>query len=633
MLMQIRERASGIIAYIIVGLIAIPFAFWGIHEYLGGPDDQKVAVVNDEEIVKRVFDAQVQDQRRYLKSILGSSFDSVYSDESKLKQSVLDSLIQNTLLSDETHDAGYRISDNKLTERIQAVPQFQNAGRFDSAKYEQLLTSQQRSPVEFENQLRQEEVINQYQGSAVYSSFLPNKDKQKYAALKLQKRNFDYFLMKADQSSVEVIDKEISEYYQSNMQSFKTLPRVKLEYLEVKQKDIGDVLTFTEDEIQSSYDDDPGRYQTPELRKVSHILLKLEENASEEEVALALSNMQKTADRIKNGEDFAVLAKEVSEDKFSAEKGGSLGYITRTDIDNPVFVQKLFSMQKGDVSAPVKTSLGVQLIKLEDITATKTKPLEQVRTQIENELRAEASDKEYVEIAEKLSNLSYVNEDNLDSAADELGMKVQTSDWIVGAELEGIASYPSVVSAAFSDEVLNKGANSALLEVADGYSIVVRVTEHEPSEVQPLEVVKENIVRTLKAIKARDQLMTKATRAIEELNNDPSNIDDLIKKNEVSLQSAGALLRDDDSAPNEILDHVFSLSSSDSYPLFDGVELDNGDFAVIRLNEVLSVADSEANVEAAEWISVQGRYGRREMQAMLSALRETGDVTVFPENL
>ncbi|MDW3095137.1 MAG: SurA N-terminal domain-containing protein [Gammaproteobacteria bacterium] len=633
MLMQIRERASGIIAYIIIGLIAIPFAFWGIHEYLGGPDDQKVAVVNDEEIVKRAFDAQVQDQRRYLKSILGSSFDSVYSDESKLKQSVLDSLIQNALLSDEINDAGYRISDNKLTERIQAVPQFQNAGRFDSARYEQLLTSQRRSPVEFENQLRLEEAINQYQGSAVYSSFLPSEDKKKYSALKQQKRNFDYFLINADENSVEVTDKEIDDYYQSNKQSFKTLQRVKLEYLEVKQKDIGDALTFTEDEIQSSYDDDPGRYQTPELRKASHILLKLEENASEDQVALALSNMKTAADRIKNGEDFANLAEEISEDKFSADKGGSLGYITRTDFDNPVFVQTLFSMQKGDVSAPIKTSLGVQLIKLEDITSPKTKALEQVRTQIENELRADASDKEYIEIAERLSNLSYVNEDNLDSAADELGMKVQTSDWISGAELEGIASYPSVVSAAFSDEVLNKGVNSALLEVADGYSIVVRVAEHEPSEIQPLGVVKDDIIRTVKTIKARDQLISKAKNVIEKLNDNSSNIDNVVKQFDVSLESAGALLRDDDSVPDGIVDHVFSLSTSSSYPLFDGVELDNGQFAVIRLNEVLSVADSDVNIETAEWISVQGRYGRREMQAMLNALRETGDVTVFPENI
>ena len=631
--MQIRERTSGILAYTIVILITIPFAFWGIQEYFGAPGDQKVAEVNGEEIVKRVFDAQVQDQRRYLKSILGSSYDSLYRDENKLKQSVLDTMIQNTLLNDETNNAGYRVSDNKLFERIQSVPQFQNAGRFDSTKYEQLLASQRRSPVEFENQLRQEESINQYQGSAVYSSFLPVKDKQKYAALKQQKRDFDYFLIASNSNSVDVTDSDISEYYQANKQSFRTLPRVKLEYLEVAQKDIGYALLFSDDEILFSYEDDPGRYQTPELRKASHILLKLSGDASEDQVNTALSKLESAVKRINDGEDFAAVAKEISEDSFSAKKGGSLGFVSRTDIDNPAFVKNLFTMQKGEMSAPVRTSLGVQLIKLEDITASKTKPLEQVSAQIENELRADASDKEYIELTEKLSNLSYVNEDNLQAAADELGMQVQTSDWIVGAEVEGIASYPSVVSAAFSAELLNKGVNSSLMEVADGRAVVVRVLEHEPSQIQSLAEVTDKIKVTVKTIKARDQLVGQGSEVVEKLNNDASAIEGLVKALNVSLNTGGVLLRDDESVPSEIMEHVFSLSLTNSYPMFDGVELDNGQFAVVRLNDVVKVAESEAKVETAEWITVQGEYGRREMQAMLKALRETGDVSVFPENL
>ena len=256
-----------------------------------------------------------------------------------------------------------------------------------------------------------------------------------------------------------------------------------------------------------------------------------------------------------------------------------------------------------------------------------------MRPQIENELRADAADKEYIELIEKLSNLTYVNEDNLQVAAEELNMEVQTSDWIVGAELEGIASYPSIVSAAFSDEVLNKGLNSALTEVADGRALVVRVLEHEPAEVQPLEDVADKIKATVTTIKAREQLVAQGTDAIDKLNNDSSNIDDVLKQLNVSLKTAGALLRDDESVPSEIVEHVFSLSSANSHPVFDGIELDNGQFAVIKLNDIVAVAESEAKVETAEWISVQGEYGRREMQAMLKALRETGDVNVFTENL
>lgn len=440
MLLQIRDKASGILAYVIILLIAIPFALWGIGDYLGGAGDQKVADVNGEEISKRLFDSQLQNQRRYLQSILGSNFDTVYSDEDKLKQNVLDTLIQNVLLGDETDTAGYRISDAKLAERIQAVPQFQEAGRFSPTRYEQVLSSQGRNPAQFEAELRQEESVNQFQGSIVYSSFIPEQFKKRYAALKQQKRNFDYLILESKPDEVAVSDDDISTYYQSNKEQFRSLQRVKLEYLEITQQAIGDALSFSEDELLESYNDDPARFQSAELRKANHILFKLEQDSSEQELDAAFEKANKASERINNGESFAAVAKDVSEDTFSANNGGNLGFLARNDINNPVFVSQLFSMQKGAISAPLKTSLGVQIVQLADITSPKTKPFEEVRTQIENELRAEAADKEFVELAEQLSNLSYVNEDNLQAAADQLELDIQTSDWIVGAELEGIAS-------------------------------------------------------------------------------------------------------------------------------------------------------------------------------------------------
>ncbi len=290
-------------------------------------------------------------------------------------------------------------------------------------------------------------------------------------------------------------------------------------------------------------------------------------------------------------------------------------------------------MKKNDVSVPLRTKLGVQLIKLEDITASKVKPFDQVRSQIENELRADASEKEYIELSERLSNLSYVNEDNLLAAADELDMSVQTTDWIMGAEPEGLASYPTVISAAFSDDVLNKGANSSLLEVAEGHAVVVRILEHEPSEIQSLEEVEGKVKATVKSIKAHDQLLAKATDAIEKLNKNASELDSVLTQNDAPLEKAGNLLRDDESVPSEIVEYAFTLSAESGFPVFDGIELDDGQCAIIKLNNVAMVSEENANVETAEWISVQGEYGRREMQAMLNALRETRDVVIFSENL
>ena len=121
---------------------------------------------------------------------------------------------------------------------------------------------------------------------------------------------------------------------------------------------------------------------------------------------------------------------------------------------------------------------------------------------------------------------------------------------------------------------------------------------------------------------------------VAKLQSDSVSMDEMIKQLDVPLQSAGALLRDDDSVPSEIVEHVFAVPYLEGdYPIYEGMELDNSEYAVVRLNKVDTVAEADAKIEDAEWISVQGRYGRREMSAMLKALRETGDVTVFPENL
>ena len=634
MLMKIRDGATGVVAYIIVILLAIPFALWGIHEYFGGPADQIVADINGQEISKRVFDTQLQDQRRYLKSILGDSFDTVYSDENVLKQSVLDSIIQNSLINDESRTAGYQVSNEQLFERIRSIPQFQKDGRFDSDTYQKLLASQRRSAVEFEEQLRSEEGIKQFQTSVLFSSFLPRQSKQQYADLKQQKRNFDYLLLNADTESVEVGNQEINDYYQGNQQSFKTPEKVKLHYVEILQKDIGEKLNYSDEEILATYNDDPDRYRTHELRKASHLLFKLSEESTAEEMTVAFNKAKAAIEQINNGELFADVAKEISDDKFSAKNGGALGFLSRSDINNPPFVDKLFSMSAGEVSEPVRTNLGVQVIQLEDITPSTRKSFEEVKNQIVNEMRSEAAQKEFVEQAEQLSNLSYVNEDNLKTAADALDLELQTSEWISASTIEGIASFPGVVAAAFSDEVLSKGENSTLLELADGHVAVIRVFDHQEVQVQSLEEVSDSIKQLVKLKKAHESLLAKGETVLTELQNNTDLLKQQASNLDVPVITAGSLLRDDASVGKELLTKVFEIAiPEDGQPVMNGFIMSDGQYAIVRLNEVIEAEDSATTVEMSEWISLQGRYGRREVSSMLKALRETGDVIIFTENL
>ena len=191
-----------------------------------------------------------------------------------------------------------------------------------------------------------------------------------------------------------------------------------------------------------------------------------------------------------------------------------------------------------------------------------------------------------------------------------------------------------LISAAFSDDVLNKRYNSELLELADGHVAVIRVIEHQDAAIQPVKEVTDSIRAILVRKIGVEQSLQKGKELIAELQNGTNQIEDVAKRNGLELKSTAELLRDDKSVPADVLAHVFTLPTPQSeQPVIDGFESSGGKYIVIRLNKIIDLQDAGAAMEQAEWISTQGKYGRREMSAMLKALRETGDVEVFVENL
>ena len=633
MLMQIRDKATGVFAYIIVILIAIPFAFWGIQEYFTGPSDQNVAEVNGEEIIKRAFDAQLQDQKSYLRSVYGSEADEIFGeDDSNLKQQVIDGMIQNMLINAEVSQAGYRTTNARLYEQIRSIPQFQKNGQFDAQTYENVLAAQARNPVNFEAQLRSEDNVNQYQRSIVFSGFLTGSDKQQFARLNNQAREIEYFLIATNTQQVEVTDQEIEQYYQANQESFQTPAQVKLDYIEIDQNKISSELEFDEEELVKIYEENKSQYQTEELRKARHILFKLPENATDEQVDAALSNGQVALERISAGEDFSDVARSISEDQFTAKNGGDLGFIARNDINNPEFIQKLFSMDVGETSHAMRTNLGVQIVRLDDITEPRQKSYAEAQSFIENGLRAEVASKEFSEQAQTLEELAYENDNSLEVPAEVLDAEVQSTDWISSQGAEGIAAFPKVIDAAFSEDVLDNRYNSELLEIHDGHVVVVRVTDYKEPRVQSIDEVSDVVRQILEANKAREQVANAGNQAVSQLRSNPGSVGDVASVNNGQIESPGAIFRDDESVPGEIIEFVFAMKTPvDGAISVDGLQLFNGDYAVILLKAIEEAESS--SVKQGQWIGVQSNYGQRERAAAIKALRENADVRVYSENL
>ena len=634
MLMQIRERATGIFAYIIVILIIIPFAFWGIQEYFTGGAEVSVATVEGYDISQREFDARLQEQRRYLKSIMGDAADDLFGDDDQqFKKGVLDEMIQLRLLLSEVDAAGYRVSDQKVYQLVQSIPQFQKDGRFDNDTYQLVLSSQRRDPIQFESQLRGEEASNQYRGSIVYSAFLPGRDKLNYAALQQQERDFDYFEIKPDSASIIVSEQAIEKYYQANLNQFSSKPRVKLQYIEIKQDSIAQELIISEQDLLTAYDNEPQRYRTQELRQAQHILFKLDEDASEDAVTLAFDKAQQALDRLADGESFASVAAALSEDTFSADNDGDMGLLSRTDIDNPVIMEKLFSMETGQVSDALRTKLGVQIIRLAEVVASQQKSFDQVSVQIDSEMRAQSAQTEFVSQAQTLEELSYEFDDNLDKAAEVLELAVKSTDWLDADSIEGIAQYPKIRALAFSEQVLNERINSDLIELDEGHVVVIRVSDHQEQQTQSLAIVRDQIKATLAHQLAAQQATQTGAAALLKIKSGEQQFEDIATELNADIITAGSVKRNSDTVPAYVLQHVFVIKhSNNEQVVFSGAATEDSGYMLVRLNSV-DYPEVDTTISPREWITLQGQYGRREMNAMVQSLREMREVILYSENL
>lgn len=643
MLQNIHDKAKGWVAYLIVGFIAIPFTLFGISSYLGGGSSLVAAVVNGEEIPVQDVQNAVLQQRQRLAQLFGGKLPPGF-DENTIKRQALEQIVARTLLRQESKDYGYRASNQEVYDTIAAIPAFQVNGRFDPKQYERLLASQRRNKATFEAEVRDSLSNQQFSEAITKAAFLPSKEMQRFASLQNQTRSAKtYTLRKKDYANnVSVSDKEITDYYNKNQEKFNTPEQVKLSYVILKQDDLAKSVSVNEEALKAFYEENADRYADPEQRKLAHILVKVDVKGANGDIKKAeekaLKKAQSLYDSIQSGnKSFAELAKTASDDVYTAKKSGEIGLIAKGDM-GPLFEQAAFALNKGEVSKPVKAEAGYEIIKLLDIVSATQKPYSEVKDQIEKAYRTDEAEKKFLDDSDKLQTLAFENDSSLDAAAEAVGMKVQTSDWLsrnsVKSNRNDFTSSPKVVAAAFSDDVLKQGKNSDLLEINDGTVAVVRLQEHQPAKPKPLTDVKAEIKKILSDAKLRKLLIEKGEQALSKLRETADW--------QAALQSIGAsvdnivelknLKRTDKKVAPILLRKIFSMKKPDTdKDSFDSVILPEGDYVLIDLQKVVegNVAKPAPDLLA----TYTNMLGSREQAAVLKSLREQADVKLMPENI
>jgi peptidyl-prolyl cis-trans isomerase D len=634
MLQDIRDSASSWVAYIIIGLLILSFAMWGIQEYFGGGAGAPIATINGKDISLPAFNQQVQQRKQTLQSILGENYQAQYPDESVVRKQVIKDMVRTELLRQEVGKAGFRISDASLIKRIQAIPQFQTDGKFDPALYQRLLESQRLNKAQWENELREQDKLRQFENSLAASSFIPKAELQRYQKISEQTRDFKYALVTLKPESVTVSDADIESYYNENKQHYQTPEQVKLAYVELKEQDLIDSISIKDEDAQAIYDGQQERYRSAELRKASHILFKVPTELGEDAIEWdqAMDKAQSIIEQLENGANFAELAEQNSEDTLSAEKGGSMGFIAPGDFTSKELEDALFGLAIGGYSKPVRTNQGVQIVQLNEIQASEQKPFADVKEQIINERKSQVAQERFIEIADEMANLVVELPDDLDEISETYELEVKQTGYLSSANNNDLFAFPKIKTLAFSEAVLAEKLNSDLIEVADGHVVAFRVLEHKAAEQIPLADVKEAITSVLTVRKAAEATNEQGKELFLKMKTGAS-MEDVASENELEVVSHGPIRRDDNRIPQGLSHHAFSMPRpAEGDKVVDGLAQADGSFALIELNAVHAGSEEVDDVKYQE-LSQRVNYGRREFTAVIDAIQEDGEVIIFEDQV
>lgn len=586
MLEKIREGSKGIVAQVILGLVILTFAVSGVSSYFADNSDQAVAVVNGEEITRTRFEQSFQNERARMEQQFGEMFASLAANPeymNNFRNSVLDRLINETLVKQHAKEMGLAISDEFLINTIRAMPEFQLDGVFNNDRYLALLRQNNLTANQFRDMLREEFSRNQLVVGIAGSEFALPSELKKLMVLQQQSRDIEYAMLKAADfaKDVEVTEQKINDYYQLNQKQFATPEQVSLEFVELKGSELAKSITVTDEDVQAYYDAQQTRYQTEERRRVSHILLEITDDE-----AKVQTQANELLSRLQAGEDFAALAKEFSADTVSTEVGGDLDFISK-DVMEPEFEQAAFALANvGDLSAVVKTSFGFHIIKLTDIEAAKVKPLAEVKDSIIAAVQLEKASEQFVELQQKLAEVSFEIADSLQEAAAAVNSSVQQQALFSRVTASGIFVNPVLSDAVFDKDFIASGSNSEVIEIAPQHLVVFRLVEHVPEKIKALEEVKAEVIAAVTAKESSELAQAKAAALATEASQ-ADNAASVLSAAQLNLSAAPGTPRFGGSIDAEIRTKAFELAKPMTGKVSVGaVNLVSGDAAVVLVSKV-----------------------------------------------
>lgn len=618
MLEAIRARAQTKLAKIILALILIPFALWGIDSYFdGGGASPAVASVDGDDVGQREFFRALKNQRDTLEQQRGIKVDVA---NKEFRDGVLKEIIDTYVLRRAALDNGLIVSAAEIEAMIHSAPLFQADGKFSPQAFDAWLRQQELGEKEVLRMLQDDALTRQLQFGYGEGGIVSGLAIGQLAGILAQQREVNelHFEAGAYQKAVNIDDKAVEAEYNAHQADYSTPAQVRLQYLVLSAEALREQIKISDETARQYYTANTGRFQEPEQRRASHILIKVDGGAAPEVQQAAKAKADALYQELTaNPGRFAELAKKESQDPGSAARGGDLGEFTRDMMVRP-FADAAFGMKAGELRGPVQTEFGYHIIRLDGIKPGVVQPFEAVKASIADELAMQQVQRMFAEMAERLSNLVYEKPDSLEPAAKEFKLSLQESDWI-SKDAPSPASLASaqLMETVFAPESLAKRQNTEAIEVAPGLLVAARVIDHKPAGVRPLGEVAGDIRLKLTALAARNKAIEAGKQALQALQSGEA-VSGLAPAKLVSRMQPANLSA-------EALKAIFKADVG-KLPASVGVETRRG-YSVYRINKVVQAAADEERRKSLER-DLTRMQSQAELTSYLQYRRSKADIVI-----
>lgn len=495
-------------------------------------------------------------------------------------------------------------------------------GKFSAERFDQVIRQLGYSRMQFRQMLAQEMLIGQLRAGLAGSGFVTDAQVLAFARLEKQTRDFATLNVKADPAAVKLTDDEVKAYYDEHAKEFMTPDQVVIDYIEMKKSSFFDQVSVKDEDLQAAYQKEIANLS--EQRRAAHILIEVNDKVTEAQAKAKIEDIQA---RLAKGEKFEALAKEFSQDPGSANNGGDLGY-AGPGVYDPAFETALYTLAKDQVSAPVRTDYGFHLIKLLGVEAPEVPTLASLKDKLTRELKAQQVEQRFVEATKQLEDSSFEASD-LAQPAQDLNLTVHTSKPFGREGGEGVTANRAVVTAAFSPEVLDEGANSTAIELDPETVIVLRAKEHLKPAQLPLESVNASIRSQLAKEHASAAAKTKADELIASLREGKAPADKAIDGQGWKVIEAAT--RAQEGVDPAVLQALFRMPkpAAKDQPTYSSVTLADGSLVIVRLNSVNEAAAPTDEEKAQYRRFLASRIGQQDFAAYRKQLESAADIKRF----